>query len=298
MAKQWQIGLLILTALAVVGASPGQDVMDLIRRGNAAYGRGDYAVAAAFYEWAEERTTDPGLVAFNKAAAYYGRGKYAEAEEQLWLCLGDAGPQVARHLKRYPFRDLPPGLCRTAGPRLAPVLFNVGNCLLQRSGGTSGDLLREAAVCFDHCLRLGGSSAELRADCRHNWELARELLRLHPSPPPRDKSDPKPGENDSQPKETPGEGEADQGSDRDPQRNLRKPGPDDRLDAQGDPQETGESTPGRGNLATLADQDRLVPMTAEEAAAHLRQVVQRILGEQRARQEEASRNSSDRVLDW
>jgi tetratricopeptide (TPR) repeat protein len=297
MNKRWQMGLLVVAGLAVVGAAPGQEVLDLLRQGNAAYARGGFAEAAAFYQQAEERTTDPGLVAFNKAAAYYGRGKYAEAEEQYWLCLGDAGPKVARHLQRDPGRDLPPALCRGAGPRLARVLYNVGNCLLQRSEGTAGDLVQEAAVCFDHCTRLHGIGTELRADARHNLELARELVRLHPSPP-RDQSDPKHGEEDPQPKETPGEGEGDQGPELDPQRNPGKPGGDDRQDAAGDPQETGQTTPGRGNLAALPDQDKLVPMSAEDAAAHLRQVVQRILGEQRARQEEANRVTSDRVLDW
>ncbi len=297
MAGRRPVGLLFLSAFALAGAAPGPEVIDTIRRGNTAYRRGDYEEAARQYQQAEERTTDPGLVAFNEAAAFYARGKYAEAIRLYWLCLGDPGTRVARRLRQCPGHDLPPALRHSAGWRLARVLYDVGNCLLQESGGTSGDLLRDAAVCFDHCLRLAPSESALAADARHNLELARELFRLHPSPP-RDRSDPKQGDEDPQPKETPGDGEGDRGSDLDPRRNMGKPGIDDARNLSGDPQETGQTTPGRGNLATLPDQDRLVPMSADDAAAHLRQTVQRILGEQRARQQEAARNPSRHVLDW
>lgn len=297
MVKCRQLGWFVLLVGVLLGAAPGQQVMDRIRAGNAAYARGDYEEAARWYAEAEERTTDPGLVAFNEAAVCFGRGKYAEAERLYWLCLGDAGPPLARHLKQHPDGDLPVALRTSAGPRLIRVLYNLGNCLLQRSGGTSGELLREAAACFDHCLRLGEGSTDLRANARHNLELAKALLHLHPAPP-RDPSEPKPGDEDSPPKDTSGEGPGDRGADLDPSRNPTRPESDDPRNLTGDPQETGQTTPGRGNLATLPDQDRLVPLSAEDAGAHLRQAVQRILAERRARQEEINRNPSRRVLDW
>src|SRR5262249_30309940 len=50
----------IALALALVGAAPGPDPEALLREGNEAFARGDFARAAALYEKAEVRATDPG----------------------------------------------------------------------------------------------------------------------------------------------------------------------------------------------------------------------------------------------
>lgn len=68
-----------------------------MRLGNAAFGQKDYDAAVNFFEAAEARTADPGLVAFNKAAALYRLGRYAEAERHYRMCLEDAeGPRKAQ----------------------------------------------------------------------------------------------------------------------------------------------------------------------------------------------------------
>src|SRR5205085_1089292 len=87
-------------ALLLVGAAPEDDLEELIRKGNAAYARGErtsnadaarkeFEAALQFYQKAEERTADPGRVAFNKAAALYRLGQYREAERCYRCCLED-----------------------------------------------------------------------------------------------------------------------------------------------------------------------------------------------------------------
>src|SRR5262249_45410188 len=57
-----------VVVLVLLGAAPAADPDALLRAGHAAFARGDLAAAAALYEQAEQRTTDPGLVAFGLAA--------------------------------------------------------------------------------------------------------------------------------------------------------------------------------------------------------------------------------------
>jgi hypothetical protein len=60
----------LLTWFAVLGLAWGVAAPDdLVRQGNAAYARGRFADALDLYTRAEERTTDPGLIAFIKDAA-------------------------------------------------------------------------------------------------------------------------------------------------------------------------------------------------------------------------------------
>jgi tetratricopeptide (TPR) repeat protein len=291
--------LLVLAAIGLVSASPNEDAEDLVRRGNRAFAEGRYDEAAALYQRAEPATTDPGLVAFNKAAALYSHGQYAEATRHYWLCLGDAGSRIEQRLRKHAGKDLPLALQSSAGPRLAPVLYNLGNCLLKRSDGTDADLLEQAAILFDHCLRLDWGGRRFQADVRHNWELAKELLRLHPRPPRRDQTNrEKEGSKPSQPEQTPGSEKGDDGNDPEKAKNGAAPDPDEKVGPGDNAQETEETTPGKGNLAPLPDSDQLRGMTPAEAAAYLRQAVERILGERRAYQEQATKFSSHNVRDW
>src|SRR5258708_5871173 len=99
---------LLATALLALGASPrGQpDMESLLRQGNAAFARGDYAEAARLYEEAETRATDPGLVAFNLASAKYhlavtgegGATALSEAERLYRCCLARTDPRRPRAL--------------------------------------------------------------------------------------------------------------------------------------------------------------------------------------------------------
>src|SRR5262249_30705792 len=98
-------------------AAPNQESPDeLIRAANAAFLRGDTETADPLYAAAEERTADPGLVAFNRGAVLFQRGKFADAEECYRRVLED--------------KSCPP-------ERAAKALFNRGTCRL-RTGGSPG----------------------------------------------------------------------------------------------------------------------------------------------------------------
>src|SRR5271156_4871 len=101
---------LVLLAVALVSAAPADRADDELRQGNLAFERGDYDGAMRHYEQAEIEITDPGLVAFNEAAALYRLGQYAEAAEHYLRARDDA-----------------------IGPRRARLLYDLGNCLVQQA---------------------------------------------------------------------------------------------------------------------------------------------------------------------
>jgi tetratricopeptide (TPR) repeat protein len=103
------------------------------------------------YATAEERTADPGLVAFNKAHVYFHRQEYREAELHYTRSLDDA--------------DAPP-------ERRAKALYNRGVCLIKRGGLTE---YRTAIDSFERCLAMPPADAGLLADAKHNLELAKLL---------------------------------------------------------------------------------------------------------------------------
>src|SRR5947199_517822 len=77
-----RLGLLVAAMLGLVllGAAPDANVERLLRDGNAAFDRGDYEQAVEFYSQAEDRATDPGQVAYNKATALYRLGQDEKEE--------------------------------------------------------------------------------------------------------------------------------------------------------------------------------------------------------------------------
>src|SRR5262249_43092578 len=105
---------ILLAALLALGAAGPTPPDDLVRRGNVAYERGDFARAAGLFDQAAERATHPGLATFNQAVAAY---RLARLNED-----GDAGLREAAALFRC---------CLARGdPRRTRALFGLGNCLL------------------------------------------------------------------------------------------------------------------------------------------------------------------------
>src|SRR4051812_28791754 len=121
------VGFALVAACGVAAAMPQAD--DLIREANAAFLRDDVAAADRLYAAAEERTADPGLVAFNRAAVLFQKGEFRDAELQYARVLDD--------------RACPP-------ERAARAWFNRGTCLVRR-GGTAA-VYRSAIACFERCL--------------------------------------------------------------------------------------------------------------------------------------------------
>ena len=126
---------------------------EFLRNANRAYSIGDYASAVALCERAEDRATDPGLVAFNKAAALFKLGNHRQAELHYRRCLEDA-----------------------EGSRLANSLYDLANCLVHQSGGESSSLLAEAIHFYKRCLEIKEIDARLSFDARYNLEVTKLML--------------------------------------------------------------------------------------------------------------------------
>jgi tetratricopeptide (TPR) repeat protein len=251
-----------------------RDAETWLRRGNAAFERGDYAEAIDDLTRAEDFSTDPGLVAGNKAAALYRLGQYREAELHYLRCLEDA-----------------------VGERRVRTLFDLGNTLVQQSEGTDAAMLDRAIASYEACLQMPDVTPELRADAQHNLRLALALRRKAKDvkkPPSTDPSKPPKPEEEQRPplahrtRETAG-------------------GPDPHGTPQGTiPGETGQDEnaqgtsqrqPGAGNLPPVPDSDELKPLAPEDARAHLRQATARIMTESHRHKQRASRPTRN-VLDW
>jgi tetratricopeptide (TPR) repeat protein len=144
--------LLPFAALALAAAAPSTAPDDLIRRANAAFLAGDPDEADSLYSEAEDRTRDPGLVAFNRAAILFQRGEFHAAEVNYARTLDD--------------RACP-------ADRAARAWFNRGTCLLRRGG--SAAVYRSAIACFGRCLDSSAADAPLKANARQNLELAKLL---------------------------------------------------------------------------------------------------------------------------
>jgi tetratricopeptide (TPR) repeat protein len=233
----------------------------LIRRANAAFLRDELAAAEPLYAAAEERTADPGLVAFNKAAVLFQKGEFREAELHYARVLDD--------------KSCPPD-------RAARAWFNRGTCLLKRGGGAP--VYRSAVACFERCLDLNPPDAPLQADARHNLELAKLLWveankkaakpetpntrppqeELPEAPPPLGGSEEQPGLAE------PGGNEGPNGP-RPTQQPVPAPAPGSR------PRDTDTKAPGtNANLEALKDADQVQPLSPEDTREYLRRTAARL----------------------
>jgi hypothetical protein len=272
--RLWKLGCLV-ALLAVSGAAVPPDPDVLVRQGNEAFDRGDFAAATDSYARAEERTQDPGLVAFNEGTALYQLGQFRDAELHYRRCREDA-----------------------EGPRLTRLLFNLGNCLLQQEQGRNPARLREAIRLYQQCLEQPNLDANLADDARHNLELAR-LLWLQAKAGKQgsqeeseeNPDDPRSGGKNEQ------EGLNSELANQDP---LGRPGSsaDPAGDTKGASRTDQTPPPGKGNLPPVPDQDDLAPLTPEEAAAHLKQAAQRILHDREDYRRRPLPAPAANVMDW
>jgi hypothetical protein len=283
---RWFVTLsIIVAALLAAGADtrrPG-DPEQLVREANAAFAQKDYDRAAKLYEQAEVLARDPGMVAFNKAAALYriGAARHREAELCLRYALDD--------------RDAPP-------ERRARALYNLGTTLVQLGRDSDARALSQAVRALRACVGLAADD-ELRANAGYNLELARLLLaKARASGSSNDPKDDPPQEDPphkKQPEEQPKDGK--QPGDSATQKGT--PSGRDQAWLQ-DPSkgkqkavETKENVAGRGNLRALPDDDQLQPLDAQDTAAHLRLAVERIMKSQRDARRLSSRTIPG-VKDW
>lgn len=277
-----RITILVWTAflsVVLVGAAPRDDPEELLRRGNDAFSRGDFRTALDWYQRAEERSTDPGLVAFNEAAAWYRLGDYREAELHYRRCREDA-----------------------VGQRRARVLFDLANAIVQRAETRDVSLLEQAIGFYEECLRNDEAGEELKENARDNLELARVLLIRAKQAKKERNSDNSDSDNPQPPKPM------DTGPAPRHTADARLGSPDARdarqfqLDKKGGLAQGATSTqqprPGMGNLPPIPDQDELAPLSPEDTTAYLEQLTARIVRERKAGKQRSLSGPPRGVKDW
>lgn len=257
-----QLGL-VMAALVLTSAAPRVDPLDLVRKGNIAFERQEYEAAVKFYTEAEERTTNPGLVAHNKAAAYYKLGSYHEAQLHYRRALEGAD-----------------------GPHRARLLYDLGNSLLRESGGKNAALIQEAIDSYARC--LDDADAGLRPDARRNLELAKLLwLKVKPAasnPNKQNGSDPPPpGPDPRQNPPLPGGIDQSPGATADPGTARGTPAG---LRPESTPIPTAATQAGSGTSPRQPeDNSELKPMLPEEAALLLQRAADKIRSERKVHED-------------
>lgn len=252
--------MMTAAACALVAAAAPTAGDDLIRAANAAFLRDDVETADRLYAEAEERTADPGLVAFNRAAVHFQRGEFADAERCYARVLDD--------------RDCPPD-------RAARAWFNRGSCLLRRGGDARA--YRFAIICFERCLDQNPPDAAFRAEAEHHLELAKVLWAEanrkaakpeRPSDPPPELPPEQPPDVKSPGKEEPGGNDATQQQGPSGVRPL--PQPAAAPQPNGNPTGTDAKTAGNNaGLPVLQGKDA-DPTTPESAREFLKQTDARL----------------------
>ncbi|MBL8799112.1 MAG: hypothetical protein JNM56_34825 [Planctomycetia bacterium] len=274
---------LCLPLALLLGAAPDLTPEDFVRQGNAAFARQEYDAALQLYSRAEEKTTNPGQVAFNKAAALYRLGKYRDAQLHYLRCLDEAD-----------------------SAREPAVWYNLGNCLLQLAqAGTELGMFREAIACYQRCLAHEGADASLRENARHNLELTKLLwlqARMNrpnqqenppnSDPPPDEPPPPKTGPD--QPKQEPG---SDPSSAQSPNPQEKKGTIDDKHGKQV-PIETPKAAPGQGRIEQPPDDAKLKPLSPQDALKNLEEAAKLIRRERAEYMLRVAPSPARSVPDW
>ena len=274
--------LLAAGCAGLLAAADPPSVADQVRGANDAFARGDMDAAEAMYAQAEERSPDPGLVAFNKGAALYRRGDVRRAELCFRRTLGDAAIPPDRHGR---------------------ALYNLGNCLVRQAGESDVKLLQAAIECYERSIRESPDQ-DVRTDAGHNLEVAKLLWAKARAKRPPGERDPD-WDDPPDPKRPPpgGSKPPDLGPDNTGE-GPRKAEPGPKLDvgkgpdAGMVPKETEQSAPGAGNLPVLPDTGQIESLAPEDARAVLKKAAERLQRERRKLREEAAQGERPRPKDW
>jgi tetratricopeptide (TPR) repeat protein len=265
-----------IVAPALLGSAAGSEATRWLIRGDDAYERGDYSSAADAYSKAEFRTSDPGLVAFNKAAALYRQGRYAEAESYYVRCLEDA-----------------------VDGRLPQALYNLANCLVQQAQDSDAGALERAITNYERCLRQEPKESSLAEDARANLELTKALLArakvnraAHNESDTAHGRDPRDAGDAARAPVSPEPGSRERNADLTRRHPMSPQGGEEPSPADQPP------PPGKGNLPPIPDRDKVVPLSSEETAAYLKKAAERIAEERREHHKGSIRAPSSSVLDW
>lgn len=248
----------ILLASVIAAAPAGDDPDALIRRANAAFAAGDVDAAESLYSDAEERTGDPGLIAFNKAAVLFARHDYYGAEVHYARSLDDAACPADRAIRAW---------------------FNRGSCLLRRGG--SAEVYRSAVACFEKCLALKPDDAPLAADARRGLELAKLLWaeenrraakpQTPNAPPPEEFPEPPPSALDGMEPGTPEPGMSNTGPN-----GMRPSTAPEPIAKTGTSPDSAKAAGNNPQLQPLKDANQVAPLSPEETRRYLQQTEERL----------------------
>ncbi len=264
---------------ALIAAAPPQTETpdDLIRRANDAFRAGDKDAADALYALAEERTADPGLVAFNRGTVAFDRGAKALDLKQL----RDAEEHYERVLKDA---ACPP-------ERAAKAWYNRGTCLLWHGG--SIEVYRAAAACFEHTLDSDAADEQLKVRARDNLERAKLLWTEERKKKENEKKTPNsdiPREEPDKPKpqpEKPGGNDTNPGDSTETKKGDTIPKPAGAQPQQQpngtNPNQTDQTVPGNNaSLQPLPDTVDVRPLSEKQARDNLAATAKRIKREQQS----------------
>ena len=242
--------------------------------------RGDQIGAEQHYSAAMERTDDPGLIAFNKAALFLQIGELRAAELHYVRCLDDQAAPPARRAKAW---------------------YNRGVCLLARGG--SAALYRSAISCFEQCLDLN-PDAVLTADAQHNleiskllWNQARVQERTQPIPSdlPPEAFEPPPQRQQPDPIFNSDAGTDHANSSPQTAKSAPQPGPSPRGKTANS---TDQKNAGAGSLPVLLDNDQQEPLSPEDSRALLQNAARRLKKDRTFNAEMLAGPERPHVRDW
>lgn len=281
-------GSLLVLLLFGLTLSSEPSPEQLLQEGHRALARGEYQKAAALYERAELRSTDPAEAAFYLAEAKFHLARKVEGlspelleAEQLYRCCLDS-----------------------ADPHRSRALCGLGNCLLHKAGSSDEGSLRSAIACYDLCLHSAGADEALASAARYNREKARLLL-LQFLPPLRDSANDRPPGDDFH-RHWPRPDDYRQAMPLPPGASFGD-GSADPQTAAGDPkQEQGKdagknneaSQPGKGNLPPIPDEVDVPPLTPQVAFEHLELAAKKVSQERQKHHRRDEEATARGVKDW
>ena len=272
-----------LMLIAALAANPpaSSDGESNLRAAQDAWLRGDNDAASQLYSSAEERSRDPGLIAFNLGAIHFRKGEFREAELQFQRALDDREAPADRRAKAY---------------------FNRGVCQI-RLGGLNQ--FRAAVENFNRCAAIATPESDLERDAGHNLELAK-LLWLEA----RAKSNEKPLPNEQSPGETPETPKPDKPKTTEAKapeqpgaNQTGNPKPGDIDPVTGKPKAEGatgtkKTTGGQGNLPVTGEWNGWRPQDEAEAREYLKRLGARLAKDRRERIDGTAPPEQPHVKDW
>lgn len=174
-ARRWRRAAAASAACALVAGNFPDAGRRHLERGVEHFAKGDYRGAIDAFDAALPLVDDPGLAAFNRAAAEFRLGDYAAASADYRRALSDSA--------------IPPS-------RRSRAQFDLGTSLLHLAGTGADDPLAEsrlveAIAAFEGCLR-DDIADDLRSDAEHNLAIARRRLASLSKSPPQAGTNPNP----------------------------------------------------------------------------------------------------------